>query len=410
MMFDLLTLDSAPDAPTPHSRQTPDESSDSLTPDSAPDALTRHSGPTFVGLDWERDGWRMSIAGSAPIKVTKADLLTSTLDEADLVIVEQAHMKPRNAYSVAQVYTQKELDALPFRDKVIMFPGMPGQLAKAARTVGNILRDSDGNPVLKTVQGTDYKTTVPDKELDAATMALYAVGRCASWRPLVRSQSSAERLWPARDALREDLREGLNPLRAAWNAKLTAEKYALPEVADFCALLDANFDALTDGVKEQFQIRRSRNGIRVEKMTPAITCYLAVRDRSGALRTRPDGKFIGVRFILDTIGMSGCYRPNMARSQLTHYGMRHYKGGRDGGHRNEYMRNLRNFLAFLRDASEPLTTDSAPDALTPHSDPGDNIDLLTTHSRQRSDSLTGDSALDALTPHSGHCETYKEAA
>lgn len=365
-VLDTLTLHSIPSSPS-----SPNDS-DSLTRDSVLDTLTPHSGPVVAGLDWERDGWRVSINGAPCIKIGRDELLTMTFDGVDLVIVEQAHMKERNVYSVAQVYTADELRRLACRSKIKLFPGMPGQLARAARTVGNVRRDATGEPVLEDRGG--YKVTVPDKDRDAETMALYAAAspeRVATWKPLrLDEDDPSRRLWPARDALRNDLREALNPLRTAWNAKSTAEKYALPEVADFCALLDANFDALTAGIKEQFGIRRSRNGIRVERMSAALTCYLAVYTRNGELRTRPDGGFIGVRFILDAIGLSSSYRPNMARSQLTHYGMRHYKGGRDGGARSEYMKNLRQFLAIMRDAaSDPLTPDSVLDTLTVHSAP-----------------------------------------
>lgn len=360
-----LTLDSVPDTLTLYSdpSNTSSPGSDSLTPDSVPDTLTLHSEPVVAGLDWERDGWRVSIAGAPAVKVSRDDMLTTNLlDAADIVVVEQAHMRPRTVYSVAQVYTEDELRTLPFRSKIRLFPGMPGQLARAARAVGNV-----SNKV------NEYGQPLPDKDKDAETMAMFAAAspeRVASWKRLkLPEEDPARKLWPARDQLRDDLREALNPLRTAWNAKSTAEKYALPEVARFCALLDSTFDDLSDGVKEQFGIRRSRNGIRVERMPAALTVYLAVYTREGDLRLRPDGQFIGVRFILDSIGMSSSYRPNMARSQLTYHGMRHYKGGRDGGARSEYMRNLRHFIQILRD-SDSLTADSVPDTLTVHSEQG----------------------------------------
>jgi len=296
-----LTSDSVPDTLTVHSVPSiPDNQSDSLTGDSVLDTLTIHSGPLVVGLDWERDGWRVSYGQGVGVKMTRAALLNEPFTAAALVIVEQAHMKERNAYSVAQVYTAAELAILACRDKVKLFPGMPGQLAKAAREVGNISGEVN-----------EYGTPLPDKEKDAETMALYAAKspqRVCTWKPLrLAGEDPSRRLWPARDALRDDLREALNPLRSAWNAKPTA----------------------------------------------------------GNLRTRPDGEFIGIRFILNAIGLSSSYRPNMARSQLTHHGMRHYKGGRDGGERSQYMRNLRHFMQLLRDHT--LTDDSVPDALTRHS-------------------------------------------
>lgn len=359
--LDSLTTDSVPDTLTSHSEQTINEGGDSLTGDSGLDSLTTHSVPSVVGLDWERDGWRVSHNGEPAVKVGRNELLTMPFAAAELVIVEQAHMRERNAYSVAQVYTSDELETLACRNKVKLFPGMPGQLARAAREVGNI-----------TDKVNEHGKPLPDKTKDAETMALFALNspaRVATWKPLrIGQEDPSRRLWEYRDSLRDDLREALNPLRTAWNAKPVAERYALPEVANFCLLLDANFDKLTGGVKEQFGIRRSRNGIRVERMTAAITVYLSVATREGQQRVRPDGEFIGVRFILDAIGLSSSYRPNMARSQLTHHGMRHYKGGRDGGHRSEYMRNLRHFIQFLRDS---LTGDSVPDSLTMHSVPAE---------------------------------------
>ena len=310
-----------------------------------------------VGLDWDRDGWRASLDGLSPTKISRADLLTEDFSGFDVVIVEGAHFKERNPYSVAQVYSADELASLKFLDRVQLFPSMAGQLAKASRETGCILYEADGvTPKLD-----DLGRTIPDKERDSEALALYSKAhedKRATWKRFhLPGQDPARRLWPYRDELRDDLREALNPLRAAWNAMGTAEKYALPEVADFVALLDKGFDDLPEGVIKQFGIRRSRNGIRVERMTAALTCYLAVYTRDGQLRTRPDGGFIGIRFILDTIGMSATYRPNMARSQLTHHGMRHYKGGREGGFRSEYMRNLRNLLQYLRD-QDPLTEDS----------------------------------------------------
>ena len=330
--------------------------------------------PVVVGLDWERDGWRVSYCGQPAVRMSRGDLLADEFPGVDLLIVEQAHMRERNIYSVAQVYSKDELLRLAARGKVKLFPGMPGQLSKAARAVGNISGAVN-----------NYGHPLPDKTKDAETMALFAMqspARVASWKPLV--SNSSRTLWEPRNALRDDLREVLNPLRSAWNSKGIHERYALPEVADFCALLSQHYEHLPAAVREQFGISQKRlttkdgtptaasrvaNGIRVERMSAAITCYLLVYTRDGQLRVRPDGRFIGIRFILDAVGMSSSYVPNMARSQLTHHGMRNYKGGRDGGCRSEYMRNLRHFLQFLRDASGSLTLDSELDSLTYHSGP-----------------------------------------
>ena len=320
----------------------------------------------MVALDWERDGWRVSYGGEPATKLSREALLLEDFPAVDVVLVEQAHMRERNPYSVAQVYTADELARLPFRDRIRLFPGK--KIPDAARFAGNI-------------KGTDdYGRGIPDKDKDAESLATYGLAHpesMKSWKPLyLAGEDPSRRLWPARDATRRPARGGQpdprgveqhghgGEVRAAW-------------VARFCALLDDNFDALTPGIKEQFGIRRSRNGIRVERMSSAITVYLAVFDRDGNLRTRPDGGFIGCRFILSAIGMSHSHRPNLARSQLTHYGMRHYKGGKAGGCRGEYMRNLRNFVAYLRNC-DSLTDYVAPDAAT-SSGPG--RDLLTLTSR-----------------------------
>ena len=123
-MLDVLTLDSAPDALTNHSTQNPDNNSDALTPDSAPDALTKHSAPVVVGLDWERDGWRVSEAGKPSCSLPKDALLRAKFLDADYVVVEQAHMRERDVYSVAQVYTRDELQQLLFMDQLRLFPGL----------------------------------------------------------------------------------------------------------------------------------------------------------------------------------------------------------------------------------------------------------------------------------------------
>jgi hypothetical protein len=276
-------------------------------------------------------------------------------DDADVVVVEQAHLRERNVYSVSQVYTLDELRKLRCAAKVKLFPGK--LVWRASEFAGNV--DSDGKPI---------------KDFDAESIAVYSAAhpaQRASWKRFVLPENDpARRLWPYRDALRADLQEALNPLRAAWNAMPTAQRYALPEVKRFCDLLNDVYDQLTPGIREQYGIRRTRNGIRVERMASAITLYLAVYTREGRLRTRPDGGFIGVRFILDAIGLSHSHKPNMARSQLTWHGMRHYKGGRAGRQRCAYMRNLRHFLALMRDsAGDSLIEDSALDALTLHSVP-----------------------------------------
>lgn len=361
-MLDVLTLDSAPDALTNHSTQNPDNNSDALTPDSAPDALTEHSAPVVVGLDWERDGWRVSEAGKPSCSLPKDALLRAKFLDADYVVVEQAHMRERDVYSVAQVYTRDELQQLPFKDKLRLFPGMPGQLAKAARDVGNVTGETN-----------EYGGLLPDKAKDAETMAQYAAKhpqRLRSWKKFrLPDEDKSRDLWPARDALRSDVGTAMNQLRVAWNNMRTAERYALPEVADFCALLDRNFDRIPDGVKEQYGITRGKkkpHAIRVERMSAALTVYLLTHTRDGRLRTH-NGKPLGMRFMLKTVGLCNSYKPNMVRSQLTHHGMRHYKGGRDGGYRSEYMRNFRHFIRLLQ--SDALTNDSAPDALTLHSAP-----------------------------------------
>lgn len=325
---------------------------DSFTSDRLLDSLPNHKEPCVVGLDWERDGWRVSFNGSSARHVSRDDLLHEDFDGADFVVAESAHFKERNAYSVAQVYSERELQQLTFRSKLRLFPGMPGQLARAARDVGHVLDKQD-----------KYGRPLPNKELDAETMAAYALKypeKLRSWkRYRLPGSDPSRRLWEERDRLRDDLREALNPLRAAWSTMPTAQRYALPEIERFCQLLDTAYENLDDEIREQFGIKRTRNGIRVEKMTPAITAYLCVYDRDGNLRRRPDGGFIGVGFIVKAVGLCNSYRPNMARSQLTHYGMRHYKGGREGGERSRYMRNLRRFLAILRDA-DLLTNDRRP--------------------------------------------------
>ena len=60
-------------------------------------------------------------------------------------------------------------------------------------------------------------------------------------------------------------------------------------------------------------------------MSSAITVYLAVFDRDGNLRHSSRQRLHRLPIHLSAIGMSSPHRPN-ARSQLTHYGMRHYKG------------------------------------------------------------------------------------
>lgn len=297
------------------------------------DSLILDRGPVVAGLDWERDGWRVSVAGSSAVRVSREALLTDPLDGIDAVVVEAPHMRERNVYSVAQVYTEEELERLAFRKKVRLFPC--ALAPRAARYAGNVLPTDKPN-VFK-----------PDKTKDAESIAAYAVAHPAqlqSWkRYKLPHEDAARSKWTARDDLRDALREALNPLRVAWNGKLTAERYALPEVVRFCDLLNAQYDALTPEVRAQFGITRSKNGMRVARMPAAITLYLALYERDGTLRRCPKGHPYGTQFVLDAIGMSHSNKPNMARSQLTYHGLRHYKGTRC-----EYMRNIRRFLRVLR--------------------------------------------------------------
>lgn len=320
-------------------------SQDSLTTASAPDALTGHSVPIIAGADWERDGWHVSVAGAPARKYTRAEFLAEPFADVDVLLIEAAHLKERNPYSVAQVYSADELRKLASRDKIKLFPGR--ETYKASNYTGHTVEKSDvrGNLV-----------SVPDKTKDPESIALYAAAhpeKLAAWK-LYRNADANRALWPARDKLRDDIREAMNQIRVAWNAKPTAERYALPEVADFCALLDRNFDAIPEDVKDQFGIKRGRNGIRVERMSAAITVYLACYTREGELRLNPQGRFIGVRFILDAIGMSHSFQPNMARSQLTWHGMRYFDKKAsdpiDKAARSRYMLNLRKLIQFLRDA------------------------------------------------------------
>ena len=310
---------------------------DPLIVDSVLDTLTAHSEPVVVALDWERDGWRVSKNGMPAKRVSRADLLKMPFAEADVVVVEQAHLRERNAYSVAQVYDLDQLRKLACAEKIRLFPGKT--VHKASLFAGNVTGKLDA-----------FDRPTPDKNKDAESIASFASAhpeKLYSWKRFVLPENDpSRRLWAARDALRADLQEALNPLRVAWNNKPTAEKYQLPEVVDFCALLDRVYDDLTDGIKEQYGIKRGRNGIRVDKMASAITLYLCVFHRDGRLRLNPSGKFIGIRFILDSVGMSHSHKPNMARSQLTWHGLRHYKGTR-----REYMKNMRNFLALMRDSA-----------------------------------------------------------
>lgn len=220
---------------------------------------------------------------------------------------------------------------MAFRDRLKMFPG---KLApKAAVFAGNATKGADGR-------------TTSDKTKDAESLAIYAAGHPASvqsWKRYVEHEKN-KHLWPARDALREDLKVAVNQIRAAWNAMGTAERYALPEVRQLIELLDRQFDNIPDDLREFFGLRRlKRTGeIRIDRLPVALTLYLAVYNRDGTLRQGPHGPY-GTRFVLSAIGMSHSHQPNLARSQLVWHGL-----GKFPGSRSAYMKALRSFLAMLK--------------------------------------------------------------
>lgn len=285
---------------------------------------------SVLALDWERGTWSASLNGKKQFSIGKNGLLTQDFPDVDCVVVESAHMQRRNIYSVAQVYDENELRSLPFADKLRLFPER--QLSKAAKFAGNV--DKDGQVI---------------KEKDAESIAKFAVKhpeKLSAWRHFrFPGEEKSRHLWEARDAFRADIASAVNQLRYAWNNKLTEERYALPEVQAFIKRLDRIYDDVPEHLREMLGIKRGRNGLRVKRMSVALTLYLCVFTRNDVLRVRPDGKFIGVRFILDAIGMSHSRVPNLARSQLVFHGMRHFDGTRA-----EYMRNVRQFLALMRDS------------------------------------------------------------
>jgi hypothetical protein len=310
----------------------------------------------LVALDWETDGWH-AYDGVADRRISRAEMLRTRFDVE--VVCEAAHLHPRvHGSSLAQVYTVDELAALLFRPLVFQ----QREIRKAARHAGT--------------GGETKGEWKQDKKRDAEAIWRYLTDHPRKLAALKRYELPGEErsrhLWDARDAYRASLLADLNQARFDGGSK---DYERLPMWCEIRRRVQADFYDIPQDTRTGLGLLGLLNSSRIEPLNTVVyTCWALARDADGQVRLGPNGRPLGWGFIRGAVGLSHSRVPNIARSQLTHWGLRVYMGrragtGKTGKHMPEEWRNQRRaeFTRYVRDLVrffqyDPTTTAAPAEA------------------------------------------------
>lgn len=312
---------------------------------SAIEHIKSHNLQGLAAADWDTDGWNVAYEDGSTMKFTKQQFLDAQfmVGHVKTLIIESPHMKERNDYSVAQVYYDAELNQFDPPCTVKLFPG---KLApKVAKYANNL---EDGMPI---------------KTRDAESILLYAMDHpstVAVLKKFIRPQEDMRRsTWIHREAVRKDAKLFLNKLRATWSAMRPKEQNDMPVVQQALALVSMRLSDIPEDVLVQFKLKIAKAGPQKGKLvcegkpTQLMTAYACIVGTDGKLRKRPDGKFVGISYLMnEVVGLCHSHQPNMLRSNFVHWGMR--LSAKKGIDRNTFTKNVGAMLRVMRDSQQEL--------------------------------------------------------
>lgn len=287
-----------------------------------------------AAADWDAPSlWRISYPDGCKQNLTREEFLRCEFSKRfDVLVVEAAHLKERNELSVAQVYSKDELNNWRPYFEVKLFPAK--STPKALEKVGLQKNKDDAEAIRFLVRSR------PDIFV--------------SLKPFVAPKNNQKKInsHMHRTAIREDIARTYNIFRAKLKTMTCDEARDMPEIVRCRARVESFYDSLSEEMCEQFNIRYMKKGPRkglllFESPTQMMSAYYTVFDKDDKLRVRPDGKFVGIRYLRDdVIGLSHSHQPNLMRSNLIFWGMRTSKLSKQ-----QFTRNFTKMLQLLRDSS-----------------------------------------------------------
>lgn len=292
----------------------------------------------IAAADWDApDTWKVSYPDNTVVPFTPAEFLRGAWwrPEISCLVVENAHLKERNGFSVAQVYEEGELEKLALPVPIKLFPG------KLARrydqyTEGDKLHDSLG-----------LRRYLEDNP---------KVFRCLKdFQPPSEYDKSS---WAWRDALRNDIGAMINIMRVKWRGVAEGQLDKFEQIAHMRKLVDSFYDDLPEEVIEQFQLRKGtrkplKGRTRFGSVTQAFTAYALVFDMDGNLRTNDKGVFYGVDAAVNkVVGLNHSHMPNAARANFMHFGLKpKYRNADDPQvEKAKFTKNVKCMIRAFRDA------------------------------------------------------------
>lgn len=321
----------------------------------------------LVTADWDApQTWKIARWDGTYEQITRQEFLANKwyVEGTTHLVVEGAHLKERNEFSVAQVYSDLELNAWQPPCEVLLFP---------ARLAPKVLQFAE-----------------QQKNHDALALQMYLAAhprtlRCLKkFQPPVLDFSRAS--WTWRDGVRDDITRMLNVTRAQWKGMRDEEMEALPYIQHCRSLVEQFIDDLTPEQQAQFRIKRGKAGPRkgavvFDSPTQIFTAYACVYNLQGQLRTNPQGQFIGVGAVLNqVVGLNHSHMPNLARANFMHFGLRpklhdpstsgKQRPKRDDSQevRAEFMRNLKVIIRKFRDVESQSGCAPSIESVRTHTD------------------------------------------
>jgi hypothetical protein len=278
----------------------------------------------IVTADWDR-GTEWTVAHSkGSVQMSKPDFLGYDFAQlGSTLVVEGAHLKPRNGRSVSQIYTADELASWEPGVDVRMFEGRYTHVA--SKYAGN------------TSEGTS------DKTKDAQSLYAYLRDHTRTLNALKRFAVD-EGDFGFRNIIRDEASLMLNVLRYDWNGMGIA-KWAIPSVAHCKALLDEAF--VNPKTEDCFEFELVKGTLRFN-ISQVMTLYVCLFNEGGHLRRHPSGVPLGTKYVMDkVIELHLCRKGNLLRSNLVYHGMRH-KCPKLDITKAEYTTAVRHLLQALR--------------------------------------------------------------
>lgn len=274
----------------------------------------------FAVADWDKPNhWKVLLSGGRALRLTRSEFLVWDwrAEGVDALVVESAHLKERNPFSVAQVYFEEELNAWVPSVPMYLFSA---KVTKKARTEFRIDdKEEDTSAIAQ------YLQSLPEPL--SALKRFYAPDKCPKRAG-----------WDERNRIRKEACMQYNLFRTEKHGLGMKDLYELQPVEHCASLLEAAFDSLDEDVKDVFAIRKSRNGMRFD-ITPVMSAYCCAFDKDGEARAGSPAYIVK-----DIIGLHCFGVPNLIRANFMHFKI----GPTDAAGRARITRSTRRLIAAFK--------------------------------------------------------------